>query len=122
MQTRMVVLIATALTVWAPGCAGPAAAGGIRLRDCAGWKRLPALDFAFPLIPGVFILASLWMLIYTFWLRPDVLLACAVTLLVGMAVYRFRFRRAENARAQHRNAVIADRMSPERKSAAPRFE
>ena len=36
MQTRMVVLITTALTVWALVCAGPAAAGGIRLAQLSG--------------------------------------------------------------------------------------
>ncbi len=69
-----------------------AAAGGLRLRRRAGWKRLQALGGAFPLIPVVFILASVWMLIYAFWLRPSVLLACAVTLLAGMGVYKLKFR------------------------------
>jgi hypothetical protein len=36
METRMVVLITTALTVWAPVGAGPAAAGGIRLAQLSG--------------------------------------------------------------------------------------
>ncbi len=72
-----------------------ATAGGMRLRKRAGWKRLPALSGAYPLIPAVFILASLWMLIYTFGLRQDVLLACALTLLAGMGVYKFKFRRTK---------------------------
>jgi hypothetical protein len=39
MQTRMIVLISTALTVWAPVCAGPAAAGGIRLAQLVAKPR-----------------------------------------------------------------------------------
>jgi APA family basic amino acid/polyamine antiporter len=69
-----------------------ATAGDLRLRRRQGWKRLPALDFLFPLIPAVFILASLWMLVYTFWLQPKVATACALTLATGMAVYAWKFR------------------------------
>jgi basic amino acid/polyamine antiporter, APA family len=69
-----------------------ATAGVIRLRRRPGWKPLPALSRAFPLIPGVFILASLWMLTYTLWLQPAVLLACALTLATGVGVYVLKFR------------------------------
>lgn len=69
-----------------------ATAGVIRLRLRTGWKRLPALNWGFPLLPGIFILATLWMLGYTLWLRPDVALWCALTLAAGMLVYRLRIR------------------------------
>lgn len=69
-----------------------ATAGVIRMRRRAGWKRLPALSWGFPLLPGVFLLASLWMLAYTLWLRPPVALWCSITLLAGVLVYRLRFR------------------------------
>src|SRR5207237_12402 len=36
MQTRIVVLITTVLTLWTPVCAAPAAAGGIRLAQLSG--------------------------------------------------------------------------------------
>jgi basic amino acid/polyamine antiporter, APA family len=69
-----------------------ATAGLIRMRRRAGWKHLPALDAAFPLIPGVFILASLWMVVYMVWLRPVVSVWSLVTLVLGMLVYGWRFR------------------------------
>ena len=71
-----------------------ATAGVIRMRRRPGWKRLPALDRAFPLLPGLFILASLWMLAYTLWLRPAVPLWCILTIVVGILFYRWRFRTA----------------------------
>jgi amino acid transporter len=69
-----------------------ATAGDMRLRRRAGWKRLPALDLAFPLIPAVFILASLWMLAYAFWSKPAVAAACALTLGTGAVIYGWKFR------------------------------
>jgi APA family basic amino acid/polyamine antiporter len=71
-----------------------ATAGNIRLRRRAGWKRLPALDLGFPLIPAVFIFASLWMLAYAFWSKPAVAGACALTLCTGAVIYGWKFRAA----------------------------
>ena len=71
-----------------------ATAGVIRLRGRAGWKKLPALERGFPLLPGIFIVAGLWMLAYAIWLRPVVALGCALTLAAGMVVFRLRIRKA----------------------------
>lgn len=67
-------------------------AGVIRLRRRQGWKHLPALDWAFPLIPALFVVASLWMVAYMLWLRPVVSIWSLVTLVLGMLVYGWRFR------------------------------
>ena len=74
--------------------AGLATAGDIRLRRRAGWKRLPALNLAFPLIPAIFILASLWMLAYAFWSKPTVAAAWDLTLSTGAVIYGWKFRAA----------------------------
>ncbi len=74
--------------------AGLATAGDIRLRRRAGWKRLPALNLAFPLIPAIFILASLWMLAYALWSKPTVAAAWALTLSTGAVIYGWKFRGA----------------------------
>jgi basic amino acid/polyamine antiporter, APA family len=72
-----------------------ATAGLIRLRSRTGWKRLPVLGWRYPLIPGVFITAGLWMLSYTLWLRPVVALWCALTLAAGMLAFRLVIHRAD---------------------------
>ena len=70
-----------------------ATAGVIRLRRRTGWKHLPALNLAFPLLPAVFILAGLWMLSYGIWLRPRVALMCGLTLAAGMLFFRLKVRK-----------------------------
>lgn len=81
-----------------------ATAGVLRMRRRPGWKHLPALDWAFPLIPGVFILASLWMAIYMVWLRPVVSLWAVVTLAAGAILYAWRFRRRSPAVSKRRTS------------------
>ena len=45
-------------------------AGLFRLRRRPGWKPLPAANFLFPLIPGAYIAAAVWVLGYFVVLRP----------------------------------------------------
>jgi basic amino acid/polyamine antiporter, APA family len=69
-----------------------AVAGVFRLRLRPGWKRLPAVDFAYPLVPGVFITASLWMLGYTLRLRPKEPLWGIATMAAGGIFYHLVLR------------------------------
>lgn len=70
-----------------------ATAGIIRLRKRPGWKRLPAVSFAYPLVPSVFIVASLWMLAYALALRPREPLWGLLTIACGGLLYRLIFRK-----------------------------
>ena len=67
--------------------------GMVRLRKRAGWKRLGAASWAYPLVPSVFVGASAWMLVYTMALRPKESGLGLLTMAAGMLVYRWFFRR-----------------------------
>jgi basic amino acid/polyamine antiporter, APA family len=69
-----------------------ATAGLFRMRHRPGWKRLPAVSWGYPLVPSLFILASLWMLAYTLVLRPIASLLGLLTVASGAAVYNWKFR------------------------------
>lgn len=69
-----------------------AVAGSIRLRRRQGWKRLAALSWGYPFIPGLFILASAWMLIYAASLRPKESALGLLTILLGAGLYYWKFR------------------------------
>jgi basic amino acid/polyamine antiporter, APA family len=66
-----------------------ATAGMVRLRRRAGWKLLPAVSWGYPLLPAIFIAASVWMLLYTAALRPRESLLGLLTMLAGALAYRW---------------------------------
>jgi APA family basic amino acid/polyamine antiporter len=69
--------------------AAMAAAGLLRLRRRPEWKQPPLLSRTRLPAPGVFLLASAWMLCYTAALRPNESLWGVLTMLVGALVYRW---------------------------------
>jgi APA family basic amino acid/polyamine antiporter len=69
--------------------AAMATAGLLRLRARPEWKRLPALSRRYLPAPGVFLLASAWMLCYTAALRREESLWALLTMFVGWLVYRW---------------------------------
>ncbi len=69
-----------------------AAAGVFRMRRTAGWKRLPALSWGYPLVPGLFVGSSLWVLAHTLWLRPIEPLWGLLTISFGALLYRWKVR------------------------------
>ncbi len=69
------------------------AAGVFRLRRREGWRRLPALSRGFPVIPLLFIGASVWMIAYTFWAQRSEAWWALLTLACGALVYRWSTRR-----------------------------
>jgi APA family basic amino acid/polyamine antiporter len=73
--------------------AAMATMGVFRMRRRAGWKRLPAVSWCYPLVPGLFVAASTWMLLYTLVLRPKESLLGIATILCGGLVYWWRFRK-----------------------------
>lgn len=62
------------------------------LRRRPGWQRLPAVSFAYPIVPALYLLVGAWMIYFGFMLRPVISGAALVTLLVGAAVYYARLR------------------------------
>jgi APA family basic amino acid/polyamine antiporter len=71
-----------------------ATAGLFRMRRRPGWKRLPMVSWGYPLVPAVFVGASLWMLTYTLFLRPTESLLGLFTMACGGVLYHWKFRRA----------------------------
>ena len=61
-------------------------------RKQPGWQRLRALEFAYPLIPGSYILVGACMMIYGVIDQPRASLTALATLAVGALVYRFGVR------------------------------
>jgi APA family basic amino acid/polyamine antiporter len=57
-----------------------------------GWQRLPAVSFAWPLVPTLFVVAGAWMTIYGVTLQTKVSLFALGTVVLGALVYHFRIR------------------------------
>jgi APA family basic amino acid/polyamine antiporter len=71
-----------------------ATTGIFRLRRRPYWKRLPAISWCYPLVPAVFVGASVWMLSYTLFLRPTESMLGLLTMASGALLYRLVFRKA----------------------------
>lgn len=69
-----------------------ATAGIFRMRRRPDWKHLRAVSWHYPVVPAVFIGASLWMLGYTLALRPTESLLGLLTIACGGLLYRCKFR------------------------------
>jgi APA family basic amino acid/polyamine antiporter len=76
-----------------------AVAGSIRLRRRDGWKKLGAMSWGYPLAPALFIVASTWMLLYTAALRPKESALGLLTILLGGALYFWKFRQGSGRQA-----------------------
>ena len=79
--------------------AAMAVAGLIRLRRRQGWTRLGVLNWGYPLVPAVFIVASVWMLAYTASLRPRESALGLITVALGAVVYFWKFRQGSARKA-----------------------
>jgi len=67
-----------------------AVAGLLRLRRRPDWRRLGMVNWCYPAIPGVFVLASLWMLAWTMVGRPREALWGIATVAAGGVFYRWK--------------------------------
>jgi hypothetical protein len=61
-------------------------------RRHADWQKLKVVSFAWPLVPAVFILMSIWMTIYGIVLKPRISGIAIATVLIGAIVYHIRIR------------------------------
>lgn len=71
-----------------------ATAGIFRLRKRRNWRRLPAVDRFFPLVPAVFLIASLGMLVSTIRLRPTESFLGLLTVGCGAGFYWWTIRKS----------------------------
>ena len=69
-----------------------AVVGLLRLRRRPGWKPLPATNFLFPLVPGLYIVTSAWVLLFMIGLRPVQSAYGLVTIALGAALHRWVLR------------------------------
>jgi APA family basic amino acid/polyamine antiporter len=69
-----------------------AVAGMIRLRRRPEWKKLGAVNQGYPLAPGLFLAASVWMLFYTAAMRPKESSLGLLTIIMGAGLYLWKFR------------------------------
>jgi APA family basic amino acid/polyamine antiporter len=59
-------------------------------RKRPGWQKLPAVSFAWPLVPVLFILVGVWMTIFGLTLQPRIAITAAVIVIAGALLFRFR--------------------------------
>lgn len=76
-----------------------AVAGSIRLRRREGWKKLAVVNWGYPLAPALFIVASAWMLFYTASVKPKESALGLLTILLGAALYFWKFRKGAEPQA-----------------------
>ncbi len=71
-----------------------AVAGLLRLRKRPAFRKLRVMNWGYPTIPLLFVGVSVWMLVWTFVLRPRESTLGLVTILCGAAFYHWRLRRS----------------------------
>jgi len=69
--------------------AGLAVASLFKFRRRAGWQKLAVVNFAWPLVPLVFVATGVWMTAIAIYFATKVTLLAALTLISGALVYRF---------------------------------
>ncbi len=85
------VYIAVTLNLFA----GLAVASIFVFRRRPNWQRLPVVSFAFPLVPGFFLIVSAWMYYVGITNQPVVTLATGLTVGLGALIYHFRIRQRD---------------------------
>jgi APA family basic amino acid/polyamine antiporter len=64
----------------------------MKFRHRAGWRKLAVVNFCYPLIPVLYILAGAWITFEGSLQRPYISLATLLTVATGAAVYHFKLR------------------------------
>jgi APA family basic amino acid/polyamine antiporter len=65
-----------------------------------GWQKLGVVSFAYPLVPGVFVVMGAWMTIYAITLQSRASFAAILTVVLGAVVYHFRLRATQSRTAR----------------------
>ena len=61
-------------------------------RRRAGWRKLPVVSFAYPLVPAFFVLIGIWMTIFGMTFRPEISAFAVLTVAAGALVYHLHIR------------------------------
>jgi APA family basic amino acid/polyamine antiporter len=56
------------------------------------WQKLGVVSFAWPLLPGIFVLVGLWMTIFGMTLQPRISMTAIAIVVGGALLYHFRLR------------------------------
>ena len=57
-----------------------------------GWRKLPVVSFAYPLVPGLFVVTGVWMTIFGMTFRPGLAAVAVATVAAGALIYHFHVR------------------------------
>jgi APA family basic amino acid/polyamine antiporter len=63
-------------------------------RKRPGWRRLPVVSFAYPLVPVFFLAVGFWMTIFGMTFNPVVSFIALLTIAAGALVYRWQLRKS----------------------------
>lgn len=72
--------------------AGLSVASIFVFRRRPGWRKLAVVDFAYPLVPALFLVISIWTFLVGLWLEPKVSLATLLTVGTGALFYKFKIQ------------------------------
>jgi APA family basic amino acid/polyamine antiporter len=61
------------------------------------WQKMRAVSFAFPLVPGAYILVGTWMIVYGVIWQPKASLTALATIAAGALVYHFGVAQKKSA-------------------------
>lgn len=73
-----------------------ATASLFKFRRRPGWRKLPVVSFAYPLIPAFFCLVGVGMTIFGLTYKPGTAAIAILTVVAGALVYHFRMRSKTN--------------------------
>ena len=66
-------------------------------RKRPGWQKLPAVSFAWPLVPALFILVGGWMTVFGFTLQPRIAGTAAAIVVAGALLFRLTRTSSQHA-------------------------
>ena len=62
-----------------------------------GWQKLAVVNFAYPLIPGFFVVMGIWITVLAIRLKPNIAAAAALTVGLGALIYRLQTRKTSTS-------------------------
>ena len=83
----------------------------LKFRRRPGWQKLRPVNFCYPLIPVLYILAGAWITVQGSLVRPYISLATLLTIATGAAVYHFTTRETARAPGSGRRDVLRSHCS-----------
>jgi basic amino acid/polyamine antiporter, APA family len=88
---QLVIYIGFTLSVFT----AMAVASLFHFRRRPGWRRLPTVSFAYPLLPCLFIAAGVWMIVEGVAQQPFISVLTVITLVTGALLYKIKRSRLD---------------------------